>query len=166
MSRIQFSSPEASRRIAKVREKSTGAEVALRCEVYRRGLRYPTNGTAITWGRPDTNPNHADVRDDRRCTNEIALHTENVSMTKPSTDQAQASPTKQFFVSMLTRDISLADAILDLLDNCLDGALRLADGKDVDYAKHFVKIELTDDHFSIADNCGGIPRDVAKNYAF
>lgn len=87
-------------------------------------------------------------------------------MTKPSTDQAQASPTKQFFVSMLTRDISLADAILDLLDNCLDGALRLADGKDVDYAKHFVKIELTDDHFSIADNCGGIPRDVAKNYAF
>ena len=49
-------------------------------------------------------------------------------MTKPSKDQAQASPTKQFFVSMLTRDISLADAILDLVDNCLDGALlRLAD---------------------------------------
>lgn len=44
-------------------------------------------------------------------------------MTKPSTDTAQASPTKQFFVSMLTRDISLADAILDLLDNCLDGAM-------------------------------------------
>lgn len=30
-------------------------------------------------------------------------------MTKPSTDTAQASPTTQFFVSMLTRDISLAD---------------------------------------------------------
>ena len=46
-------------------------------------------------------------------------------MTRPSTGTAQASPTKQFFVSMLTRDISLADAILDLLDNCLDGAMRL-----------------------------------------
>lgn len=87
-------------------------------------------------------------------------------MTKPTTDQAQASPTKQFFVSMLTRDINLADAILDLLDNCLDGALRLADGGNVDYAQHFVNIELTADHFSIEDNCGGIPRDVAKNYAF
>ena len=82
-------------------------------------------------------------------------------MTKPSTDTAQASPTKQFFVSMLTRDISLADAILDLLDNCLDGAMRLADGNGVDYAKHFVDIEIAEDHFSIADNCGGIPRDVA-----
>ena len=41
-------------------------------------------------------------------------------MTKPTNDQAQASPTKRFFVSMLTRDINLADAILDLLDNCLD----------------------------------------------
>lgn len=87
-------------------------------------------------------------------------------MTKPSTDTAQASPTKQFFVSMLTRDISLADAILDLLDNCLDGAMRLANGKEVDYSKHFVNIEIAEDHFSIADNCGGIPRDVAKNYAF
>ncbi len=32
--------------------------------------------------------------------------------------------------------------------------------------KHFVKIEIAKDHFSIADNCGGIPRIVAKNYAF
>lgn len=87
-------------------------------------------------------------------------------MTKPSTDTAQASPTKQFFVSMLTRDISLADAILDLLDNCLDGAMRLANGIGVDYAQHFVDIGISEDHFSIADNCGGIPRDVAKNYAF
>ncbi len=87
-------------------------------------------------------------------------------MTKTTKDVAQASPTKQFFVSMLTRDISLADAILDLVDNCLDGALRLAKGDAVNYARHFVKIELAADHFSIEDNCGGIPRDVAKNYAF
>lgn len=87
-------------------------------------------------------------------------------MTKPSTDHAEASPTKKFFVSMLTRDISLADAILDLVDNCLDGALRLANGGDVDYAQHWVKIQLSEELFSIEDNCGGIPREVAKNYAF
>ena len=87
-------------------------------------------------------------------------------MTTPSKDRAEASPTKQFFVSMLTRDISLADAILDLVDNCLDGALRVADGDKVDYTKHFVRVALSKDHFSISDNCGGIPRDVAKNYAF
>lgn len=87
-------------------------------------------------------------------------------MSKPSKDSAEASPTKQFFVSMLTRDISLADAILDLVDNCLDGALRLARGGAVDYSKHFVKINLANDKFSIEDNCGGIPREIAKNYAF
>ena len=32
-------------------------------------------------------------------------------MTRPSQDVAQASPTKQFFVSMLTRDIGLDDEL-------------------------------------------------------
>ena len=81
-------------------------------------------------------------------------------------DTAIAIPTKQFFVSMLTRDIKLEDAILDLVDNCLDGALRLADGHAVDYSRHFVKITLSGGLFAIEDNCGGIPRDIAKNYAF
>lgn len=40
MSRVQPSSPEASRRMAKVRQKGTDAEIALRRELYRRGLRY------------------------------------------------------------------------------------------------------------------------------
>ena len=82
------------------------------------------------------------------------------------TNEAKAIPTKQFFVSMLTRDISLADAILDLVDNCLDGALRLADNGNVDYSQHFVNIILDGAFFSIEDNCGGIPRTVARNYAF
>jgi len=81
-------------------------------------------------------------------------------------DTAIAIPTKQFFVSMLTRDISLADAILDLVDNCLDGALRSTNGGEVDYSQFFAKITLTDEYFSIEDNCGGIPREIAKNYAF
>jgi len=89
-------------------------------------------------------------------------------MTTSRRDVADASPTKKFFVSMLTRDISLADAILDLIDNSLDGALRLAGGKsaEVDYSRHFVDVQLDGERFSIADNCGGIPREVAKNYAF
>ena len=40
MSRIQPSSPETSRRMAKVRQQGTDAEIALRSELYRRGLRY------------------------------------------------------------------------------------------------------------------------------
>lgn len=40
MSRIQLSSPETSRRMAKVRQQGTDAEIALRSELYRRGLRY------------------------------------------------------------------------------------------------------------------------------
>ena len=40
VSRIQPSSPEASRRMAKVRQKGTGAELQLRRVLYRSGLRY------------------------------------------------------------------------------------------------------------------------------
>ena len=40
-------------------------------------------------------------------------------------EPVEAKPVKSFFVEMLTRDIDLVDAILDLLDNCVDGILRL-----------------------------------------
>lgn len=40
MPRLVPSSPDASRRMAKVRQKETGAELALRQEMYRIGLRY------------------------------------------------------------------------------------------------------------------------------
>ena len=43
MSRIQPSSPESSRRMAKVRQKGTEAELALRRELHRSGLRYRIN---------------------------------------------------------------------------------------------------------------------------
>ena len=44
--------------------------------------------------------------------------------------KAQGAPTKEYFVGMLTRDIELSDAILDLLDNCLDGVVRQKKGID------------------------------------
>lgn len=82
---------------------------------------------------------------------------------------AFASPTKQFFVSMLTRDIDLRDAILDLLDNCVDGILRTVkpdDGTSEPYAGYQATIVMAPDHFQILDNCGGIPFETAKKYAF
>jgi DNA mismatch endonuclease (patch repair protein) len=43
MSRILPSSPETSRRMSKVRQSGTDAEIALRREMYRNGLRYRVN---------------------------------------------------------------------------------------------------------------------------
>lgn len=84
---------------------------------------------------------------------------------------ANGSPTKEFFVEMLTRDIELNDAILDLLDNCLDGVVRTCSEKDKlqeedFYTSYEASINLSATEFSIMDNCGGIPRDTAENYAF
>ena len=77
-----------------------------------------------------------------------------------------ASPVKSFFVSMLTRDIKLEEAILDLLDNCVDGILRgEVDQSPTPYEGRWAKITFDKDSFSIADNCGGIPWDLS-NYAF
>lgn len=77
-----------------------------------------------------------------------------------------ASPTKDFFISIITRDISLLDAVKDLVDNCIDGARRLRPETDASYVGLHVTIELNGNHFMIADNCGGIPVSVAREYAF
>lgn len=84
-------------------------------------------------------------------------------------NSAKGSPTKEFFVQMLTRDIELDDAILDLLDNCIDGVIRTNDG--VEKTEHFydtfmAEITISNSFFSIKDNCGGIPRTTAEEYAF
>jgi hypothetical protein len=88
-----------------------------------------------------------------------------------SPNRVDAAPTKRFFVEMLTRDIELDDAILDLLDNCLDGAVRTnAENPPTDpsrpYAGFWAEITLDVEHFCIKDNCGGIPVGLAKDYAF
>lgn len=84
-------------------------------------------------------------------------------------DSINASPTKNFFVDMLTRDIDLKDAILDLLDNCIDGIQRTIRGQppsETPYEGFWAKIEVSETAFKIEDNCGGIPLDVAQRYAF
>lgn len=78
-----------------------------------------------------------------------------------------ASPVKSFFVQMLTRDIELSDAILDLLDNCIDGILRTAEPASSNpYEGRKIEIALSANEFMITDNCGGIPLEILKTYAF
>ena len=85
-------------------------------------------------------------------------------MTTESFGTVDASPTKEFFVEMLTRDVRLTMAILDLIDNSVDGALRTREDNAFDGLE--VRIRFDKDQFIIEDNCGGIPLDLAKNYAF
>ncbi|MFO8014556.1 MAG: ATP-binding protein [Phycisphaerae bacterium] len=85
-----------------------------------------------------------------------------------SYEDVSAKPVKSFFVHMLTRDIQLSDAILDLLDNCVDGLLRKTKGKrkgDKPYKGFAAEITIDKDSFQIHDNCGGIPWRLHK-YAF
>ncbi|MCL7750594.1 ATP-binding protein [Guyparkeria hydrothermalis] len=85
---------------------------------------------------------------------------------------AHAYPTKKFFVRMITRDIDLKDCILDLIDNSVDNAwaekgghiMSLRDTTDLsDFEIH---INITNDCFSIRDNCGGMTLDSAVDHAF
>lgn len=99
------------------------------------------------------------------------------------TEFANAEPTKGFFLEMLTRDIALEDAVLDLVDNCVDSLARtrelplsesLLDPESVAKAVEKVKrdglphidIKIDKDEFSINDNCGGISYDDARDDVF
>ncbi|MEO6254404.1 MAG: ATP-binding protein [Ferruginibacter sp.] len=86
-------------------------------------------------------------------------------------NEVWAKPTKGFFVTMLTRDIALMDAIMDLIDNCIDGIHREAKKNGIkkgisNYKGFHADINLNEKEFILRDNCGGIPLNVAKNYAF
>jgi hypothetical protein len=66
-----------------------------------------------------------------------------------------ARPTKNFFVEMLVRDVDLLDAVVDLVDNSVDGARRLR-GREGDYRGLHVAIAFDGESFRITDNCGGM----------
>jgi hypothetical protein len=86
--------------------------------------------------------------------------------------KATANPTKKFFVRIITRDISLEDCILDLVDNSVDNAwhlegsrpMGLAEGADLSHYR--IDITATATSFRIEDNCGGMTLDDAVNHAF
>ncbi|MBS4017597.1 MAG: ATP-binding protein [Dechloromonas sp.] len=73
---------------------------------------------------------------------------------------------------MITRDISLEDCILDLIDNSVDGAWRSEGSRpmgleqNTDLSKYEISITASVKKFSIEDNCGGMTLDDAVNHAF
>ncbi|MGD9641395.1 MAG: ATP-binding protein [Elusimicrobiales bacterium] len=78
----------------------------------------------------------------------------------------KATPTKELFISMLVRDVTLRDAIGDLLDNCIDGALRLRPDGNYHGLKVEIELNTAKDYFKIHDNCGGMSVDLARRHAF
>jgi len=73
---------------------------------------------------------------------------------------------------MLTRDISVEDCILDLLDNAVDSAWKQLGKKPLtimggpDFSNIRIDLKFDANSFRIADNCGGMSLESAKNYAF
>lgn len=94
------------------------------------------------------------------------------------TDYANARPTKHFFFEMFTRDISLEDCVLDLIDNSVDSLVKtkninissdiLSQRAAPKSAKSLPEISVTcsDSEIAIVDACGGIPVELAKNDLF
>ena len=93
---------------------------------------------------------------------------------------ASAIPRKRFFLEMFTRDITLEECILDLIDNSIDGLIRssnldldarqllsVANGRSHGKGqKGRVEVKYDRSQFSIRDNCGGITRANAESEVF
>src|SRR5580658_5902566 len=79
-------------------------------------------------------------------------------------NKINARPTKALFISMLVKDIGLVRAIIDLVDNSVDGARRLRGTNSLDGL--WVRLEVKENHFKIVDNCGGMDVETARLYAF
>lgn len=85
---------------------------------------------------------------------------------------ANALPTKEFFVRILTRDISIEDCILDLVDNSIDAAWESVGGEtpgiesSARLSKFTITVDVRSDEITITDNCGGMSLVEAERYAF
>ena len=90
-------------------------------------------------------------------------------MTGLRPSEAQASPEKRLFISLLTRDISLIDAFLDIVDNSINSAIKtekLTLKSVADYRKLLgrqagkktaeVKISISEAVIEVSDTAGGI----------
>jgi|SRR5271165_1114654 len=93
-------------------------------------------------------------------------------------DQADAQVAKRYFIALITRDITLEDAILDLIDNSVNCALRefhfdsnrigsLISGNEARSEDlRDINIYLNERRFEITDTCGGIDIDTARREMF
>lgn len=93
---------------------------------------------------------------------------------KGSKRTIDAGPVKDLFIAMLVRDIELRHAIIDLVDNSVDGARRAKSRKRTKssaaqgrgFEGYYLNIEVDDQEVSLEDNCGGITLSDAEEYAF
>ncbi|MBI4032578.1 ATP-binding protein [Candidatus Berkelbacteria bacterium] len=93
-----------------------------------------------------------------------------------SQNLVSAKPSKDFFIDMITRDLSLTDSVLDLIDNSIDQAVErtqadvmrvLTDGGQIASLRgNRISLRLSGDQFVIEDTCGGIPIEDARNTVF
>lgn len=72
-----------------------------------------------------------------------------------------ASPTKELFLNTLIKDVNISDAILDLVDNAIDGYTR-NEFRD----RRAINLRLSKDRFLIHDTCGGIDIESARKEIF
>ncbi len=90
---------------------------------------------------------------------------------------ASAEVRKQFFIDMFTRDISLEDCVLDLIDNSLDSYLLKhdisisqlifgSDGNDPSRELGTIDVTCSERQIKVVDNCGGISRKRAMEDIF
>jgi hypothetical protein len=88
---------------------------------------------------------------------------------------ADARPTKRFFIQNLTRDLTLEDAVLDLVDNSVDSLIRtrgleasagLLEAPPSDDLQTRIAIHFTADEFRVDDTCGGMDLEHARLNVF
>lgn len=95
----------------------------------------------------------------------IAKGKKKVDKPKPTDpNSVDAEPTKELLIQSLVKDIPLSRAIIDLVDNSVDGARAIRGNKG--YSGLFVHLNISNDAFEIEDNCGGMSVEVAREYAF
>jgi Histidine kinase-, DNA gyrase B-, and HSP90-like ATPase len=82
----------------------------------------------------------------------------------PNPLEIDTLPTKSLFIEMLTKDIRLIPAILDLADNSVDGARRIRGEQG--WAGLWIRLTVSPGEFQINDNCGGFDVETARQYAF
>jgi hypothetical protein len=79
-------------------------------------------------------------------------------------ETVNASPTKRFFISVLIKDITFLDAIVELVDNSVDSA-RSESGTVNINTKH-IEIEYDRTHLLVKDNAAGISISAARDFVF
>jgi hypothetical protein len=92
--------------------------------------------------------------------------------------RASARVAKRFFIDFITRDITLEDSLLDLIDNSIDSLIR---ARHIDVTVNLlqpprpkidvsrlptVDVDITPDQISVTDHSGGIPLKLAKEEVF